>query len=86
MGIHLLIDRVGNQVLMVHDYVNPAGWSKQNTILDTGVRPLCRSKRRSCGLFPEASPPQPTDPNIKMTQNNNWLEENEGWPLDCNGL
>jgi hypothetical protein len=86
MGIHFLIYRVGNQILMVHDYVNLARWSKQNAFLDRNVRLLYRSRGRQCGLFPEVCTPQPGKACIETVKVNSWLENRGGWSLLCNAL
>lgn len=71
---------------MVHDYVNPSRWSKQNAFLDTDVRLLRRSRRRKCGLFSEVRMPQPGEAGIESVKINSWLENRGNWPLLCNGF
>ncbi len=71
---------------MVHDYVNPAGWSKQNAFLDTDVRLLRRSSRRSCAGQPEAGMPQSGEAWNETVKINSWLENHVGWPPLCNVL
>ena len=102
MGIHLLACDFGPglcRVVMVHDYVNPARWSKQNAFLEpsrpmtggqdhgsfrhTDVRLLRRIGRRRRGLFPEVRMPQPGETRIETLKINSWLKNHAGWPLRC---
>jgi hypothetical protein len=71
---------------MVHDYVNPRRWSKQNAFLDMEVRLVRRIRGRKCELFSEVCMPQPGDAGIETIKVNSWLENRAGWSLLCNAL